>query len=354
MRAALLSRNIAALLLSIAACAVAADATVSPAPPPVLREGAVMSKKAGMAVMLAVVRAGRRLVGVGERGIILLSDDNGVSWRQASVPVQASLTAVRFDDDHTGWAAGHLGVILKTEDGGTSWRLQLDGIRAATLQADGLRSAGDDRSQRLADQWIAEGPDKPFFDLDFADNQHGFAVGAYNMACTTSDGGKTWLPLSSRLPNPQGLHLYAVRVRGSDVFIAGEQGLLLHSADGGSSFQTLPSPYKGSFFGLLVTRSGALLAYGLRGSLFRTTDFGASWRKIETHATATIGTGIERDDGQLVLLTQTGDSLTSRDDGASFKLYPAATPAPTAAAAIAPDGQLVLATLRGLRRQPTP
>ena len=56
------------------------------------------------------------------------------------------------------------------------------------------------------------------------------------------------------------------------VLLAGEQGLLLKSGDGGASFGALASPYKGSFFGLLAARTGTLVAYGLRGNAFRSAD----------------------------------------------------------------------------------
>src|SRR5688572_16714729 len=94
----------AVLLLGVSAAAVAQDS----AAPAVLSEPALQSPKALGAAMLAVTRAGHRLVAVGERGTVLLSDDAGASWRQARVPVQVTLTAVRFVDERTGWAAGHL------------------------------------------------------------------------------------------------------------------------------------------------------------------------------------------------------------------------------------------------------
>lgn len=335
-----------ALLLSAPAALAA-----TPAPPSALRNAAIISPKAPGAAMLAVARAGSRLVATGERGIVLISDDNGARWLQGIVPVQTSLTALRFVDRRTGWAAGHMGTILKTGDGGASWTLQFDGVRAAALRAAGLRADGNERA---AAQLVDEGPDKPFFDLDFADPARGYAVGAYNLAVATTDGGRNWTPLSARLPNPKSLHLLGVRARGDAVYIAGEQGLLLRSMDGGASFQSLPSPYQGSFFGLLITRPGTLLAYGLRGSLFRSTDHGATWGRIDSGVTATISAGIEDDAGGIILLTQTGDTLASQDDGVSFRTRVANLPSPAAGLAVAPDGGVVLATLRGMRRQPQP
>lgn len=337
----------AAAWLLAAAAVVSAQGAPASLQPAALSEPALHSPKALNAAMLAITHAGPRLVAVGERGTVLLSDDGAKSWRQAQVPVQVTLTAVRFIDARRGWAVGHLGVILKSDDGGESWVKQLDGVQAAKLVA----ADGDERSKRFAE----EEPDKPFFDLDFIDAQHGFAVGAYNLAFATSDGGQHWTPMLSRLPNPKSLHLYGVRVAGGHVYIAGEQGLLMASGDGGASFNALPVAYKGSYFGLLAARSGTLIAYGLRGNAWRSADQGASWTRLDTGLPTSISAALELDGGELALLAQTGELLRSRDDGRSFtKTLPSGGPLPAAGLAAADGGALVIASLRGLRRQPAP
>ncbi|MBI3367277.1 MAG: glycosyl hydrolase, partial [Burkholderiales bacterium] len=118
--------TVAVAVAIMLAAVLARPAIAEPVPPAVLDTPAVPSAKALMAATLAVARAGQRLVAVGERGTVLLSDDGGASWRQAPVPVQVTLTSVRFIDPRTGWAAGHGGVILRSDDGGQSWTKQLD------------------------------------------------------------------------------------------------------------------------------------------------------------------------------------------------------------------------------------
>jgi len=320
--------------------------------PRVLAEAALQTPKAQGAAMLAVTRAGSRLVAVGERGTVLLSDDDGARWRQAAaVPVQVSLTALRFVDARTGWAVGHLGVILNTVDGGEHWTRQLDGVSAAQRIVAAAAQSTDEREKRNAARYADEGPDKPFFDVDFADAQRGVAVGAYGLAFATADGGTTWTPLVGRLPNPKSLHLYAARWVASNLVFAGEQGLLIKSTDAGASFTALASPYKGSWFGLVAARSGTIVAYGLRGRVFRSADGGASWRAIDSAVPVAISAGIELAPGTLALLGQTGDVLVSRDDGIAFQKQPAAGPLPATGLAGTADGHLVLSSLRGLRRQ---
>ena len=58
--------------------------------PRVLAEAALQTPKAQGAAMLAVTRAGSRLVAVGERGTVLLSDDDGARWRQAAASAPCS------------------------------------------------------------------------------------------------------------------------------------------------------------------------------------------------------------------------------------------------------------------------
>lgn len=335
--------------LALAMALLAGGVQASGPVPAVLSSPAVQTAQAQGAATLAVARAGARLVAAGERGTVLYSDDQGATWTQARVPVQVTLTALRFVDARTGWAVGHLGVILRSDDAGATWTLQLDGVRAAALALEAARASGDAAALHRAQRLVEEGPDKAFFDVDFADREHGLAVGAYNQVFATQDGGAHWQPASTRVPNPKGLHLYGVRFAGRQVFLAGEQGLLLRSDDGGARFSALPAPYKGSFFGLLSTRAGAMLAYGLRGNAWRSADQGASWQRADTAGlAASFSAATQASDGTLLLLSQAGDLLASRDDGRSFRARPAVQAGGAGVAAA--DGAWVVAGLRGTQR----
>ncbi|HEX7983514.1 MAG TPA: YCF48-related protein [Duganella sp.] len=347
-------RTLNHLLAALPLAAMAAAQGASQAVPDALAQPATITAKSGAAAMLAVARAGKRLVAAGERGTVLYSDDAGKSWRQAAVPVSVSLTALRFVDGKVGWAVGHQGVVLHTTDGGATWSKQLDGIQAAALVLREAESAfGPERDKAVAEarRLVDDGPDKPFLDLHFDSPTTGYVLGAYNMMFRTTDGGASWQPWQSRVANPKGLHLYGMRGTADAIYLAGEQGLLLRSTDQGASFSALPTPYKGSYFGLLAGRGGALLAYGLRGNAFRSTDRGASWSQVATGVQTSLAAGTVMADGSMVLVSQGGDVLVSRDDGRTFATQ-AATALPLAAVTQAGDGALVVAGLRGLRRVP--
>lgn len=297
------------------------------AEPDVLERPALLSGRAQSSVMMAVATAGKRLVAVGERGIVLTSDDNGANWRQASVPVSVGLTNVRFVSETVGWAVGHSGVVLKSQDGGLTWVKQLDGTKVAaivmeTAQAYAQAHPEDMKSRRLlgeADQKLAEGADKPFLDLYFKNEREGLIVGAYGLFLATGDGGQTWQGRQDRLDNRKGLHLYAIDAAGDDLLISGEQGTLVHSADGGRSFTAAKLPYDGTYFGVRHVGNG-VIAFGLRGNAYWSGDGLRSWQKVETNDPETLTASVVLADGSLLLVDLTGNLLLSGDQGRSFHM----------------------------------
>jgi photosystem II stability/assembly factor-like uncharacterized protein len=345
----------ATLLLGTGAVSADSPAVNSPV---ALERPSLLSDKAVGATMLAITRAGDRLVAVGERGIVLLSDDEGRNWRQVVSPVRVSLTAVTFVGENNGWAVGHLGVVLHTKDGGESWEKQFDGIQAAALvlAAAQQRAAAEpdpEEKENLlfsARRLVEDGPDKPFLDVCFLDERTGFVVGAFNLMFRTTDGGATWTPWQDRLENPMELHFYGIQSIGQSLYIAGEQGLLFRSTDGGLHFDALASPYEGSYFGLVTEPAGGVVVFGLRGNAYRSDDGGQSWQRVETGIPVALSAGIRLANGNLVLVSQAGDLLKSNDGGRSFKRLPEGEPMPATGLVQSTDGGLVVASLRGLRR----
>ncbi|WP_271407955.1 WD40/YVTN/BNR-like repeat-containing protein [Pseudomonas sp. Q1-7] len=325
----------------------------------VLDTPAQQSPLAQHSLLVGLASAGDRLVAVGQRGHILTSDDAGESWQQARVPVSSDLVAVHFPTARHGWAVGHDGVVLHSGDGGANWERQLDGRQIGpTLLAhyEALaRSAPDDEALAAlvdeAKRMTEEGADKPFLDVWFENERVGYIVGAFNLLFRTEDGGRSWTPWMERTDNPSALNLYAIRPADGELYIAGEQGLLLRLDRATGRFESRPAAYDGSFFGILG-KPGVALVFGLRGNVFRSVDGGASWNPVETGLPVSITTGTALADGRLALLSQAGHLLLSRDDGASFQLQPQPALAPVAAAQAAQaagPGQLVLVGVRGAR-----
>jgi photosystem II stability/assembly factor-like uncharacterized protein len=280
---------------------------------PALERPALMVRHPERAVLLGAARAGARVIAVGERGIAVFSGDEGQHWQQARVPVSVTLTAVRFADPKHGYAIGHAGTVLTTSDGGESWKRVLDGRQLAQVLLAAAKASGDAAALKSADRLVADGADKPLLDLLVFDAKRVLVVGAYGIALFTDDAGATWNTWRARLDNPKELHLYAIQQRGNRIVIAGEQGLVLQSQDGGASFKRLTTPYAGSYFTAALPDDKSMLVAGLRGNAWRSADAGVTWTRIPSPGPVSITASAIGAAGELLFANQAGFVLVLAD-----------------------------------------
>lgn len=335
-----------ALLAWLLSGAVAMAAPVDDA----LGRPALLTEHAVHSTILGIATTGKRIVAVGERGIILLSEDDGRNWSQVVAPVSVTLTSVQFADSLNGVAVGHGGTVLATTDGGLSWQARLDGREAAHKVLAAAQSAGDPRALKIAEQFVADGPDKPFLDVAYLDDRKVIAVGAYGLAFISEDAGLTWSPCDERVKNPQGLHLYAVRVRNSEVLIAGEQGLILRSYDGGGTFQNISAPYKGSFFTAEILPDRSVIVAGLKGNTWHGSANGSQWEKVTTGQPVSITASQITKAGSILFGNQAGEILQLVGHEAK-KLSTPTLPSVSGILTKA-DGSMLLATVNGVVQVP--
>jgi photosystem II stability/assembly factor-like uncharacterized protein len=321
----------------------------------VLDTPAQVSPLAEQVLLESVARAGSRVVAVGQRGHVVVSRDRGGHWAQAAVPVSSDLTSVYFVDEKHGWAVGHDGVILASTDGGLSWRVQLDGRKAAALVLAGMerRAAeepGSEAVKKLLDEarrYPDQGADKPFLDVWFADARTGYAVGAYNLVFRTVDGGATWESWFDRTDNPRLLNLYAIRPAAGELYIAGENGLVLKLDTAAQRFRAVRTPYNGSFFGVADAGTRALV-FGLRGNVYGSDDGGRTWDKVDAGLTASVVAATRGRDGHVLLADAGGRVAASADDAHTFERLPLEQPVPIAGIAALDGGRYALVGPRGV------
>lgn len=219
----------------------AVDATTQPRP-------SIIMPKADTAPLVDIARAGDRLVTVGEKGHILLSDD-GKNWRQVVAPVSRMLTKVFFLNDTTGWAIGYDAAILKTTDAGETWTLQ----------------------------HFNPDPGWPFYGIYFINESTGWVMGERGTFLRSDDGGESWNEVETPVAE-LGMHLNGMMTLGKTesgedcLFMYGEKGVMARSGDGGNTWHLITTPYVGSWFGALPHKEHGVILFGLRGNVYATDD----------------------------------------------------------------------------------
>jgi photosystem II stability/assembly factor-like uncharacterized protein len=328
--------------------ALSKDPFVDPLDAPAVMHESVVGRP-----LMSIASAGKRLVAVGMRGLIVISDDSGKSWLQVRVPVSSDLLALSFPDASDGWVVGHDGVVLHTADGGQTWIKQFDGREAAkALVADYQTriDAGDKSLQPYLDQLVLNyksGPSLPLLSVWFKDAQHGMAVGPFGMAVITDDGGKAWHPMLDRIANPQFLHLNAINEIAGDVYIAGEQGTVFKLDPHSGKFQLTQTDYAGSFFGMTGNQD-EVIAYGLRGTIYRSADHGVTWAKVQSplHGTVTSAVYVPSRKA-FVFVTAAGEVAMADSAVHEFHLLEPALPTAFTGVQVTAGGALAISSLAG-------
>jgi photosystem II stability/assembly factor-like uncharacterized protein len=321
---------------------------------------ALLMPKARTSLLLDIAAAGTRLVEVGERGHVLYSDDGGETWVQVRVPTSVMLTRVFFVAEATGWAVGHDGNILLSNDGGVTWTLQRDGVsdqvgineqRVARARAEvsdletelaalspgfpperedelldtleAARSALETALEVMAEPVYAP----PLMDIWFANQEQGWAAGAFGTLLRTSNGGRSWADSSHSLQNTDELHLNGVAGDASGtLYLSSEWGYVFRSTSSGESWEAVATGFEGSYFGILVNPvSGSVFAYGLLGTIYRSTDRGQTWEPLDSKTGDSLFGADSAADGTLVFVGENGTAVRTDDDGDSFTVLHSGT-----------------------------
>lgn len=299
---------------------------------------AMRAAEANRAALIASTTHADRVYAVGDYGVVLSWPAADPSqWRQHDVGTSVLLTDISFaptDTSALAWAVGHHGVVMRSQDGGDTWTQQISGFdlldleqayyqsemaaAQAELEAatddealDDLSFAVDEFAYLLENVELAreEGPTKPLLTVHALSNEQVFAAGAYGLFIESNDGGENWVMRSGALENPNGFHLNVItsgEVAGESVIImAGEAGQLFRSVDGGVTWETLASPYDGSFFGAHIANE-RLWVYGLRGHIFYSDDAGESFTRVTVPTTVNLSGGVTLTNGDTLIVGHSG------------------------------------------------
>ncbi len=292
-----------------------ASASAAPsAPPPSATDQPLWRATHG--VLVATTRAGNRLVAVGDRGTILLSDDQGATWTLAHSGTGEMLTAALFTSPNEGWVVGQDSTILHSIDAGAHWTIQMSDA----------------------------GHDQALFSVASLGDKHLVASGAYALLLESQDAGASWTSIKLRNLD-EDYHLNCVLARGDDLVVTGESGHAFIRRSG--TWTPMPVPYDGSQFGCLTDRAGDVYSFGLRGSLFASAAPAAGagfspWKRIETGEQRSIFGGTLLANGLMALVGSNGLVMLFDPQTATRKILPAPSGGTLSGIAEAPDGKWVI------------
>ena len=309
---------------------------------------ALMAPKATKALMLDVATRAGHVLMVGERGIVLKCDAQGLNWTQAQVPVAVNLTGLAFASDHIVFAVGHDGVVLKSSDAGSTWIRVFDGNQAnaqvlalAKAKLDAFQAKYDAASstvQRTLDadleaaQFAFEdaqagakfGPARPLLGVWFKDERQGWVLGSYGQIFETRDSGASWTLIADRLDNTDSRHYNALYGDSTGLLlVAGEAGRVYRSDNFGATWIRLDTGYNGHFYGTAVLRNGAagatLFAYGFGGNVYRQRAGESAWVRLESASKDSFVRGLVVGNA-LVLVDQKGRFYTADADSIQLRM----------------------------------
>ena len=201
----------------------------------------------------------KRAVAVGNEGVVIVTRDEGTTWRQVEAPlneVANKLIKIKTYPGGRAWASGIMGTILFTDNWGDSWK------------------------RCFQDEDVA------LNDITFVDDDTGLVVGEFGRIMMTTNGGKGW----EKLESPIRSSLMAVSFRDREHGVAvGLDGIILRTLDGGRSWlKVTDSGTKEHIFGLTwdgqrwicVGAGGVLVTGDVEGEIWkaqRLSEHDLSW-----------------------------------------------------------------------------
>ncbi|WP_425396637.1 YCF48-related protein [Aeoliella sp.] len=287
---------------------------------------------------------------VGDRGVVLVTDDGGAHWYPQRSGVDCPLLSVTFADPHRGWIVGGSatpinhrteGVVLRTIDGGTSWQR----VRTPTLPrltyvkffdaargvAAGYGSnfypSGLFASTDGGKSWqpLAPGQARTWLACDFLSPEAGLLAGPQGDRAVLIDHELRPSPMAGtdqRLPRDIAMQ------SASEGWMVGDDGLLSTTTDAGATWQpptAEPLPLdrhtRGAWHWNTVAAVGQhVWIAGAPGSVMaHSTDGGQSWTLTPTGVRAPIHQLVFVDAQRGWAVGELGAILTTNDGGRTWK-----------------------------------
>lgn len=237
---------------------------------------------------------GSVLIAVGERGVVLRSQDGGRSWAPARNSDDADLRTASFHAPSGAWiAAGTRGRVLRSTDGGKRWTA-LPSPLATDLQTLFL----DPNTQRL------------------------LVGGDEGVIGVSTDGGTSWDVTKIAMPDPV-TPVTSYRRFGDLLLATSALGRFLISKDDGASWDLLQAESKTFWTDAAFDAAhGSLVLVGHNGEVLRSADHGESWQlnaiELDGRRNYLASVYFDASSGTLLAVGEGGTIARSSDGGAHW------------------------------------
>ncbi len=252
-------------------------------------------------------------VAVGDKGIILKTEDAGKSWLAIDSGINERLSSIAFSSNNQAIISGYNGTILYSSDIGTSWTVVESG----------------------STNWLLS--------VAYSNTNQAFAVGRSGTLLRSENAGKTWLSINSNTTN----RLLSIAFSSNKHALAvGDKGTILYSGNDGESWDSVESDTINRLRSITFITENQVLIVGDKGTVLGSRDSGKTWNTIDPGTDVQLRSITHFNKNQLLTVGNNGTILRSIDDGQSWISMATANPG------ISPsNSQAISSTTRSSRLQ---
>lgn len=243
--------------------------------------------------------AERGFVG-GDNGFLAATNDGGRSWARLPLNTKENINEIYFRNDDNGYVLAGSRIYL-SKDGGSTWR-----------------------ESKLIDAGELKGLTPDFLSVRFTGKRKGWIVGSVSnrrdevvdsLVLHTTDGGETW----QRVKVPAKVELYHLDFTNDERgWLVGDKGTILYTEDEGQTWAKQATGTTVSIYNVDFRNSKDGAAVGGEGVVLRTEDGGATWRRVVTNVTRTLLRVSFADDKNAWAVGAGGTILRTDDKGKTW------------------------------------
>lgn len=214
---------------------------------------------------------------------VLKTENSGRSWKEV-LELPTPIYAINFIGNRLGYVSSRWYPIQQTSDGGNTWK-KMEGIEGLNYlyfvdPNEGWGFGGaiwhTDDGAKTWQQVISYEQVSDLWAVRFIDKSTGWIMGGQELWFTID--GKTWQK-ATQLPRTQGQFVSMDFVNSQEGWIASEDGSVIHTQDGGSTWQVIAQAQI-KFSCIRFNNQTNGWALDRNGEFFRSTNGGVTWNVV--------------------------------------------------------------------------